>query len=162
MITKFERRFDNMSLLRKRDSMFPTLPSFFNDFLTRDVNDWFSSNFSPTGTTLPAVNIKENDDEYIVELAAPGMSKKDFSIELENDVLTINSEKHDEVEDKDDQGNFYRKEFSYQSFQRCFRFPQEVVNTEKINATYKDGILKLVLPKVEEKKGKPRRHIEIH
>ncbi len=150
-----------MTLLRKRDSMFPTLPSFFNDFLTRDVNDWFSSNFSSTGTTLPAVNIQENDNEYVVELAAPGMNKKDFIIELENDVLTINSEIQSEVEDEDDKENFYRKEFSYKSFQRSFRFPQELVNAEKINASYKDGILRLVLPKVEKKKGKPRKQIEI-
>lgn len=141
--------------------MFPSFPSLFDDFMTRDLSDWFSTNFSTTGTTLPAVNIQENDSEYIVELAAPGMTKKDFNIELENDVLTITSEKNNEVEDKDQEGNYYRKEFSYQSFQRSFRFPQEMVNSEKINASYKDGILHLVLPKVEEKKTKPRKQISI-
>jgi len=141
--------------------MFPTLPSLFDDFLTRDISDWFSTNFSQTGTTLPAVNIKENDGEYVVELAAPGMTKKDFHIELENDVLTINSEKKEEVREKDEEGNYYRKEFSYQSFQRSFRFPQDIVNAEKINASYKDGILRLTLPKVDEKKAKPRRQISI-
>lgn len=150
-----------MTLLRRRDSMFPSFPSLFDDFMTRDLSDWFSTNFSTTGTTLPAVNIQENDSEYIVELAAPGMTKKDFNIELENDVLTITSVKNNEVEDKDQEGNFYRKEFSYQSFQRSFRFPQEMVNSEKINANYKDGILHLVLPKVEEKKTKPRKQISI-
>jgi HSP20 family protein len=150
-----------MTLLRRRDSMFPTLPSLFDDFMTRDLSDWFSTNFSTTGTTLPAVNIKENDNEFVVELAAPGMTKKDFNIELENDILTIHSELKNEVEDKDKEGNFYRKEFSYQSFQRSFRFPQDVVNAEKINANYKDGILRLVLPKLEEKKTKPRKQISI-
>jgi HSP20 family protein len=110
---------------------------------------------------LPAVNIRENENEFVVELAAPGMTKKDFNIELENDILTIHSEKKEEVEEKDKEGNFYRKEFSYQSFQRCFRFPQDVVNAEKINANYKDGILRLVLPKVDEKKVKPRKQIAI-
>jgi HSP20 family protein len=150
-----------MTLLRRRDPMFPAFPSLFDDFMTRDVSDWLSTNFSNTGTTLPAVNIQENDNEYIVELAAPGMTKKDFDIELENDLLTITSEKKDEVEDKDKEGNFYRKEFSYQSFQRSFRFPQEMVNSEKINANYKDGILRLVLPKLEVKKTKPRKQISI-
>jgi HSP20 family protein len=150
-----------MTLLRRREPMFPTLPSLFDDFFTRDVSDWFSTNFSQTGTTMPAVNIRENDNEYVVELAAPGMTKKDFNIELENDVLTIHSEKKEEVKDKDDEGNYYRKEFSYQSFQRSFRFPQDVVNAEKINASYKEGILRLTLPKVDEKKAKPRKQIAI-
>lgn len=150
-----------MTLLRRREPMFPSFPSWFDDFMTRDLSDWFSSNFSTTGTTLPAVNIKENEKEFVVELAAPGMTKKDFNIELENDILTIHSEKKEEVEDKDKEGNFYRKEFSYQSFQRCFRFPQDVVNAEMINANYKDGILRLVLPKVDEKKAKSRKQIAI-
>jgi HSP20 family protein len=129
--------------------------------MTRDISDWLSTNFSSTGTTLPAVNIREDDNEYVVELAAPGMTKKDFNIELENDILTITSEKKKEVEDKDQEDNFYRKEFSYQSFQRSFRFPQDMVNAEKINANYKDGILRLTLPKLEEKKTKPRKQIAI-
>ena len=150
-----------MTLLRRRETRFPAFPSLFDDFMTRDISDWFSTNFSTTGTTLPAVNIREDDKEYVVELAAPGMTKKDFNIELENDILTITSERKDEVENKDEEGNFYRKEFSYQSFQRSFRFPQDVVNAEKINANYKDGILKLSLPKIEEKKTKPRKQIAI-
>ncbi|MBR9998961.1 MAG: Hsp20/alpha crystallin family protein [Cyclobacteriaceae bacterium] len=151
-----------MTLLRRREPRFPSFPSLFDDFMTRDISDWFSTNFSNTGTTLPAVNLRENDDEYVVELAAPGMTKKDFNIELENDVLTISSERKDEAEDKDKEGNVYRKEFSYQSFQRSFRFPQDLVNAEKINANYKDGILRLTLPKIEEKKVKPRKQIAIN
>jgi HSP20 family protein len=150
-----------MTLLRRRESRIPSLPSLFDDFMTRDISDWFSTNFSSTGTTLPAVNIRENDDEYVVELAAPGMTKKDFNIELENDILTITSEIKEETEDKDKEGNFYRKEFSYQSFQRSFRFPPDLVNAEKINANYKDGILRLSLPKFEQKKTKPRKQIAI-
>ncbi len=142
--------------------MFPSFPSLFDDFMTRDLGDWFTTNFSTTGTTLPAVNVKENDNEFTVEVAAPGMTKKDFNIDLENDILTIQSEKKDEIEEKDKEGNFYRKEFSYQSFQRSFRFPQDIVNAEKINASYKDGILRLVLPKVEAKKAKPRKQIAIN
>ena len=150
-----------MTLLRRREPRFPSFPSLFDDFMTRDLSDWLSTNFSSTNTTLPAVNIRENDNEYVVELAAPGMTKKDFNIELENDILTITSEKKEEVEDKDEDDNFYRKEFSYQSFQRSFRFPQDMVNAEKINANYKEGILRLTLPKLEEKKTKPRKQIAI-
>jgi HSP20 family protein len=147
--------------MRRNNRWLPGFPSLFDDFLTKDVNDWFDTNFSDTGTTLPAVNIGENDEAYVVELAAPGMTKKDFNVELENDILTISSVKKDEYEDKDDNGNMYRREFSYQSFQRSFRFPQDMVNAEKIRATYKDGILKLELPKLDKKKTKPRKQISI-
>lgn len=150
-----------MTLLRRREPMFPSFPSLFDDFMSRDMSDWLSTNFSTTGTTLPAVNIKEDDNQFVVELAAPGMTKKDFNIELENDILTIHSEKKNEVEKNNEDDNFYRKEFSYQSFQRSFRVPQDKVNAEKINANYKDGILRLVLPKFEEKKAKPRKQIAI-
>ncbi len=146
--------------LARRTNLFPNIPSFFDDFMSRDVSDWFNTNFADTGTTLPAVNISEKDDEYVVELAAPGMTKKDFDIEYENDILTISSEHKEEVEDKD-KDDYYRKEFSYQSFQRSFRFPQEVVDADRIKANYKDGILRLSLPKVEEKKTKPRKQISI-
>ncbi len=151
-----------MTLMRRPNRVFPSIPSLFDDFFTREVGDWFDTNFSDAGTTLPAVNISEDDKGYVVELAAPGMTKKDFNVELENDILTISSERKEENEEKDDKENMYRKEFSYQSFQRSFRFPENTVNADQIKANYKDGILRLELPKMEEKKVKPRKQIAIH
>ena len=150
-----------MSIIKRSNNLMPRIPSFFDDFLTKDISDWFNTNFASQDASLPAVNIAENDKNFTVEVAAPGMSKKDFKIDLENDVLTISSEKKEEFEDKDEKGGYYRKEFSYQSFQRCFRLPEEMIDPKNIKATYENGILKLVLPKLEMKKSSPVRHIEI-
>jgi HSP20 family protein len=95
-----------------------------------------------------------------VEVAAPGMSKKDFNITLEGNVLTISSEKtHQQETDKD--ARYSAREFSYQSFSRTFNLQKEVVDTDKIQATYRDGVLQLVIPKMEHAKQKPPRTIEI-
>lgn len=134
---------------------FPVLPNVFNDFL----RDWSSTNFSNTNTTLPAVNIKETENDFIVDVAVPGMNKKDFKIDLDNDVLTISSEKTSNKEDSDD--NYTRKEYSYMSFKRSFTLPKNVVDSDKINATYKNGELKITIPKLDEAKPKPARLIEV-
>lgn len=133
----------------------PVMPSVFDDFF----RDWSLSNFSNTNTTLPAVNIKENDDEFKVEVAVPGMDKKDFKINLENNILTISSEKEIENEEKNDK--YTRKEYSYQSFERSFNLPKNVVNSEKITASYKNGELIITVPKREEAKPVPAKLIEI-
>ena len=98
---------------------------------------------------VPAMNIRENENEFLLELAAPGLQKKDFKVKIENDTLSINVEKEEEREEN--QGDFSRKEYSYNSFRRFFSVPN-TVNSEKIEAKYEDGILKLVLPKTEEGK----------
>ncbi|MDV7188260.1 Hsp20/alpha crystallin family protein [Lutibacter sp. TH_r2] len=132
------------------------VPTIFDDFF----KDWSLSNFSNTDTTLPAVNIRENDDEFIVEVAAPGMEKNDFKIDLDNNVLTISSERTTENNEvKDD---YTRKEYSYQSFKRSFNLPRDIVNQEKIDATYSNGELKIMIPKMEEAKPKPKKLIEVH
>ncbi len=133
----------------------PVMPSIFDDFF----RDWSLSNFSNTNTTLPAVNIRENDDEFKVEVAVPGMDKKDFKINLENNILTISSEKEIENEEKNDK--YTRKEYSYQSFERSFNLPKNVVNSEKITASYKNGELIITVPKREEAKPVPAKLIEI-
>jgi len=122
--------------------------------------DWDSSNFSSTDTTLPAINVKENSDAYEIEVAAPGMSKNDFRINLEHNRLTISSEKKEEKKEEE-KGHFTRREFSYQSFQRSFSVPETLVDAEKITARYSDGILRITLPKKEEVKPKPAREISI-
>lgn len=146
--------------LIKRNPMTPTLPRFFDDFFLRDMFDWDFKNNSLTNTTLPSVNIIESHDSFMVEMAAPGMVKDDFIIELDNEVLTISSEK--EMSDNLEEGDTYtRREFSYQAFKRTFHLPKTVVDASKINASYKDGVLRVSIPKKEEAKALPPRRIEI-
>jgi len=147
-----------MALIKREENLFPVFPSLFDDFFTRD---WFSGS-TPAGTgrtTIPAVNIVENDGAFMVEVAAPGMKKDDFHIELDNHVLTISAEfKHeDKVEDK----TYTRREFNYTSFRRSFTLPENTVNEDKIKASYDDGVLNLEIPKREEAKAKPVRTIKI-
>lgn len=135
---------------------FRTFPSLMDNIL----NDWPVTNFSNTNRTVPSVNIKENDDEFIVTLAAPGMEKNDFNINLENDVLTISSDKT--VEKTENEDNYTRREYNYQSFTRSFNVPKDMVNGDKIAAQYKNGELAITVPKREEMKAKPPRLIEVH
>jgi HSP20 family protein len=147
-----------MSLI-KRESNLPTWSNFFGDFLNRDWYDWSNQHYSLTNTTLPSVNIKETEDEFFVEMAAPGMVKDDFKIELENNLLTIFSEKQSEKEVKEKE-RISRREFSYQSFSRSFVLP-EMVDNERIAAKYENGILSINIPKKEEAKPKPTRQIMV-
>jgi HSP20 family protein len=139
----------------------PTLQSWFDDFLNRDPFNWDNRNFSATDSTLPSVNVKETEDNYEVEVAAPGMDKKDFHIMLDGNLLTISSEK-EVTKDEEENGNYTRREFSYQSFQRSFQLPKDVVDEESIGAKYENGVLHLVIPKKEEAKKKAPKRIEVH
>lgn len=121
--------------------------------------DWRNSNFADVNSTLPAVNILEDDNNFQIELAAPGLKKEDFKIDFDNGSLIISSEIKDEKESKDK--NFTRKEFNYQSFQRTFSIPKNLVNHEKISAAYENGLLRIKLPKAEEVKQKPVKQIKI-
>ena len=151
-----------MSLIQRNKNLLPSISRFWDDddFFNRGVLNWGHSNFSDSNSTLPAVNIRETDNNYVVEMAAPGMKKEDFKIELDNNVLTISSEKTEEHEENGKE-KYSRKEFSYQSFLRSFNLPKEVVDEEKIEAHYKDGVLHLIIPKKEEAKQKPPRKIKI-
>ena len=147
-----------MSLI-KRENYLPTWSNFFNDFLNRDWYDWSNQNFSLTNTTIPAVNIKETENEFEVDMAAPGMEKDDFRLDLNNNVLTISSEK--QTESHSDKGkNITRSEFSYQSFSRSFTLPA-IVETDGITAKYENGILRVNIPKKEEAKPKPMKQITV-
>jgi|APIni6443716594_1056825.scaffolds.fasta_scaffold109785_2 HSP20 family protein len=148
-----------MTLVKSSERFFPTLPSFFDNFFTRDLMDWNNANFSGTNTTLPAVNIKENEDSFMIEVAAPGLTKDDFKVNLDQNRLTISSEKSEEKNETEEK--YTRREFSYQSFQRSFTLPEGTVDGDKIAARYNDGILQVTLPKREEIKPKPARTIEI-
>ena len=149
-----------MTLVRRNGGLLNQLPMFFDDFFNRDMSNWGVNNYSDTNTTIPAVNIKETPENYVVEVAAPGMTKADFKVELDGTLLTISSEKSVEREDTENE-KYSRREFSYQSFQRSFNLPKEVVDIDKIQAKYEHGLLHLMIPKKEEAKKKPPRQITI-
>ncbi|NPA69122.1 MAG: Hsp20/alpha crystallin family protein [Chlorobi bacterium] len=138
---------------------FNQLPGLFDQFFENDLFDWSNKNFSSTNTTLPSVNIKESNEGFEVEMAAPGLDKKDFKIELNGDILTISSEKKVENETKEGE-MFTKREFSYQSFSRSFTLPN-TVDDSKIKAKYENGILRVSIPKKEEAKPKPAKKIAI-
>lgn len=145
-----------MSLIRYND---PTPVRSFNrfveDFFNRGIGEFVGSdNF----ISHPSVNVKETDDNYIIELAAPGLEKKDFNINVENDYLTISAERKQENETKEE--NYTRREFNYSSFRRSFNLPKSV-NADAIAANYTDGVLNITLPKREEAKKKATRVIDI-
>jgi HSP20 family protein len=136
-----------------RHGIMPTfLNEFFNDFMHSELmnKDFFK--------TVPAVNINETADKFVVEIAAPGLSKEDFKVEVEKGVLSIKAEKK-EVK-SDENSKHIRREFSYSSFNRTFNMPEQV-NPDSISAEYENGVLKLQLPKKEEAKEKPVREIAV-
>ncbi len=134
------------------------LPTFFNDFFD---NDWMLK----ANATAPAINVIENEKDYKVELAAPGMTKEDFNIQLGNEgELTITMEKKSDTkeEPKNENKKYLRREFSYTKFQQSFVLPDDV-DKAKISASVNDGVLTIDLPKQAiEEKANASRAIEIH
>ena len=122
-----------------------TMPSLFDDFF-KPWNEWFEGGLSMRTVKVPAVNITEQKNEYLVSLAAPGLKKENFKINVDGNMLTISSDKEENKEEKDKK--FTRREYSYSSFSRCFTLPEEI-NQAKIEAKYEDGVLKISLPRKE-------------
>ena len=149
-----------MTIVKRTGNLQNHFPALFDDFLNRDIFNWGLSNFSDTNTTIPAVNIKETPDNYEVEVAAPGMKKKDFKVLLEGNTLTISSEMATQNE-QPEEVRYTSREFSYQSFSRTFTLQKDVVDTEKIQAKYEDGVLQLLIPKKEVAKQKQPKFIKI-
>lgn len=147
-----------MTLIRRTEN-YPAWSNLFNEFLNHDWIDWSHRNYSDTNTTIPSVNILENPEDFKIEVAAPGLNKNDFKIEVNQGILRISSEKKEEKENSEE-GKYSRKEFSYQSFCRSFNLPL-TVESDKIEAKYENGILSVTIPKREEAKPKPVRMIEI-
>lgn len=141
--------------LRNRNNGFSNFNSILNDIFS---DDFFTQR--PVEGRLPAVNIKQSETDYGLELAIPGLSKEDIKISVDKDVLTISSEIEQQEEEKDEQGRYTRKEFSFHSFKRSFTLPK-TVDSEKIEAKVENGVLFLNLPKREEALPKPARFIEI-
>ena len=126
-----------------------TFTNLMDDVFNRSISDLVGSDFS---VTTPSVNITENHDTFTLELAAPGLDKKDFNIFVDKDQLVKNEDK--------EEGKWTRKEFNYTTFKRTFHLT-DAVDAENINAEYNKGILTLVLPKREEIKAKAPKTIEI-
>jgi HSP20 family protein len=134
------------------------MPSLFDDFF-KPWNEWFDSGgLWGRIMNVPAVNITEQMDGYRVALAAPGLKKEDFKIDVDGNMLTISSEKEVKKEEKDDK--FTRKEYNFSSFSRTFTLPEEI-NKEKIEAKYEDGVLNILLPRREEAKKPTAKHIAV-
>lgn len=140
-----------MSLIRKNTGTFPSL---WNDVFTPD---WFGG-VDQFNRSLPAVNIREGEKDFTLELAIPGQKKEDFNVEVDDDVMTISMESKTEASRKVD--NYTRREFHYTTFKRAFTLP-ESVDQDDIKADYTDGILRFTLPKKAEALPKPKRLIEI-
>ncbi|GAF05544.1 Hsp20/alpha crystallin family protein [Saccharicrinis fermentans] len=142
-----------MTLVRRTNR---NLDSFLNDFMGGDFFMNQSGMYSGT-KTIPAVNIMENDDQYLIELAAAGLKKDDFNVEFHNGKLTISANKDKVQEDV----NYTQREFNYAGFTRTFNVPKQKVDDGAISASYENGVLRIVLPKREEVKPKPARMVEI-
>ena len=140
------------------------LPMLRNkNFFPSIVDEFFGRDYMPaldfqTGINMPSVNIVESKDDFRIEVAAPGLDKNDFKINVENNVLNISSEKEESNEDNDER--YMRREFCYTSFNRSFSLPQ-TVESDKVSAKHENGVLTISMPKREEAKVKPARQIEI-
>ena len=132
------------------------LPNFEDEGFGKDfLKDFFDFESDPT---VQDVDVREKQNEYVIELAAPGLDKKDFNVDVQNNVLLISSEKEHKDENKDE--NYLRREFSYSTFQRSFSLP-DGVKADDIKAKHQNGVLYVTIPKKDELKQKPSRKIEI-
>ena len=131
------------------------LPSIFNDFFD---NDWMVK----ANATAPAINVLETEKEYKVELAAPGMTKEDFNVRIDEDNnLVISMEKKTENKEEKKDGRYLRREFSYSNYQQCYTLPEDA-DREKISAKVADGILEVEIPKLTPKEeAKTTKNIEV-
>jgi HSP20 family protein len=127
----------------------PGFSSLFDEFLTKDFLN-LSNEGVGSRAVNPAVNIKETEKDFQLEVSAAGMNKEDFKLELDNNMLTVSAERKNEGNTNDEKGKYTRREFSYSSFSRSFTLPDNKVNEEAVNASYADGILHITLPKMED------------
>lgn len=133
----------------------PVFPDFFSRMFSDDFDNYFGK---ANCGYLPAANVIESENAFEVEFAIPGMSKDDFKIGVENNILTVSAEKEEQKEEKDK--HYTRKEFTYGSFTRSFSLPR-TINLDGIAGAYENGILKVTLPKKEEAKTQLSREIKI-
>lgn len=133
---------------------------FFSDLMdTRRLNRLFNGGEEEFELT-PAMNVKEQEKDIMVELAVPGLSKEDFKITLDEGLLTVSAEKEEKKEEEKE--GFLRKEFSYNSFSRSVRLPENVDEDKDVQATYKDGVLQMTLHKKEGMQQKKPKSIKVN
>lgn len=144
-----------MSLIKFNRSRFP-----WSNIGWLDTDNFFNDDFFIKEDSRPAMNIKENEDHFNIELAAPGFDKKDFEVTLDDHILQVSAEK--QVEKKEEENNYTRKEFSYNSFRRSLQLPTTVDEVKEVKASYKNGILNLELQKKEGAKTTPKKMIEVN
>ena len=147
------------TLVKSNGSLFPAIPSLFNDLFNKDWLDPSLVNWKTSGATLPAANVKETKEKIVIELAVPGMKRDNFRVELRNNILSISAEVQ-EPQPNDEQESYTHLEFSYLSFNRSFTLPDRA-EVSKISARYNNGILFITVPKREEGKIKPPKVIGI-
>lgn len=145
-----------MATLVKRNRV--SLPTLVSDLFDSNIFD-FDGDFLKMGTKLsPSVNVTESGKEFKIEVAAPGLEKKDFKVEVDNGILTVSAEKQEES--KEEKKNYCRREFSYSKFARSFQLPENTLS-DKIDAKYENGILNIALPKKEVAVSNPKKEIKV-
>lgn len=145
-----------MSLVKFSNSAYPNrYNSYYNKDIFNDIFNWGNGQVANAKNSSPSVNIREDEEKFVVEVATPGLKKEDLSISVDNEVLTISS-----VKEGEEQKGYSRMEFSYQSFSRSFTLP-DTVNEEAISASYEHGVLAVSIPKKEEAKPKPKMEVAI-
>jgi len=150
-----------MNLTVKRNGGLPSLFSNFfgNSVFDKDLFDWGNDFFpSRLGINVPTANVSETPKEYKLELAAPGLDRKDFKVEIENGILTISAEKEEERKEKE--GGYSKREYSFNSFSRSFALPENVKDGS-IDAKYENGVLRIIVPKEKETPAKLARKVEV-
>lgn len=145
-----------MTLVKWNNEARPAFPNLMENFFGKDIFDLIGNNGNLG--SLPGVNVIENKDEFRIEVAAPGMKKDHFNVNVDKNMLIISAEVENKAENESE--SYTRREFSYNSFRRSFALPDSA-NTDKIKAKYIDGILNIVVPKKEEAKEKPAKRIDI-
>ena len=161
--TKPRRNKNNNILTTNKQEVKIMYPTRTNSWLPEIFNDFINTEFMPkTNATAPAINVKETKDEYIVELAAPGMKKEDFDINInQNGDLNIKmASRHETKEEEEKKTHYLRREFSYTKFEQTLILPDDV-NKEKIAAHVADGVLTIELPKVVKEEVKVARQITV-
>jgi HSP20 family protein len=138
---------------RFRSSLLPLFNQMINEF-------WNAEDLSENRGVIPAANIKETNDAFLIDLAVPGLKKEDFNIQVENNMLRISANKQTETQSEDSNIKIHRYEFSFHTFERSFRLPKSA-DGDKISASYTDGVLQLNIPKREEAKPKAPKIIQI-
>jgi HSP20 family protein len=149
-----------MSLIVRNRSLLPNVSNFFDTgkFFSPGIFDFDGDLDFDSSLVVPEANIIENDKDFRIEIAAPGLEKKDFNVTFQNGMLVVSAEK--EEEKKESKKNYMRREFSYNSFSRSFNLPENSL-PDKIEAKYENGVLRLMLPKKEVTVSKPKKEIKV-